>query len=159
MVERHKKSGRAQKVVSGDQQTPRLLDGTASTLSALSLSEKIQKRAESHGFDWDNIAPVFEKLYEEIDELKAEIVIEDNQERISDEMGDILFASVTLSRHLGINPEQALRDANRKFISRFEVVERLLQEDGGQMEECSVAVLETYWQKAKENLSAKNVKS
>ncbi|MEE9423479.1 MAG: MazG nucleotide pyrophosphohydrolase domain-containing protein [Methylococcales bacterium] len=148
-MERHKKSGRAQKVVSGDQQTPRLLDGTASTLSALSLSEKIQKRAESHGFDWDNIAPVFEKLYEEIDELKAEIVIEDNQERISDEMGDILFASVNLARHVGVNPEQALRDSSRKFIMRFEVVEQLIREDGEQMEDCSVAVLEDYWRKAK----------
>ncbi len=157
MVERHKKSGRAQKVASGDhQQAPHLLDGIDSTLSALSWSEKTQKRAASHGFDWDNIAPVFEKLYEEIDELKAEVVIEDNQKRISDEMGDILFASVALSRHLGVNPEQALRDANRKFISRFEVVEQLLQEDGAQMEECSVAVLEAYWKKAKKLIFSVN---
>ncbi len=131
------------------QQTSSLLDGVASTLSALGWSEKIQERAASHGFDWDNVAPVFEKLYEEIDELKAEIVIEDNQEKISDEMGDILFASISLSRHLGVSPEQALRDANRKFISRFEVVEKLLCEDGKQMDDCSVAVLEAYWRKAK----------
>ena len=65
-------------------------------------------------------------------------------------MGDILFASVNLSRHIGVNPEQALRDSNRKFISRFEIVERLLHEDGKHMEECSVAVLEEYWQKAKQ---------
>ena len=62
---------------------------------------------------------------------------------------DILFASVNLSRHLGVNPEQALRDSNRKFISRFTIVEQLLQEDGKAMEDCSVDVLEAYWQKAK----------
>lgn len=148
--EKHKKSERAQKASSGkQQQTTSLLDGIASTLPALRWSEKIQKRAANHGFDWDNIAPVFEKLDEEIDELKAEIAIKDNQERISDELGDILFASVNLARHVGVNPEQALRDSNRKFIMRFEVVERLIREDGEQMEDCSVAVLEDYWRKAK----------
>jgi len=58
---------------------------------------------------------VFDKLQEEIGELKAEIDIEDNQQKIADEMGDILFASVNLSRHLGVNPEQALRDSNRSL--------------------------------------------
>jgi ATP diphosphatase len=147
--EKHKKSERAQKVLSSGHQTAGILAGIASTLPALRWSEKIQKRASRHGFDWDSIDPVFEKLYEEVDELKAEIVIDDNKERISDELGDILFASVNLSKHLGVNPEQALRDANRKFISRFEIVEQLLDQDGKVMEECSVKVLEGYWQKAK----------
>jgi len=142
--EKHKKSERAQKQQSGS-----YLDGIASAMPALRWSEKLQKRAAHHGFDWDEIGPVFDKLNEEIGELKAEIGINDNQEKITDEMGDILFASVNLSRHLGVNPEQALRDSNRKFISRFEIVERLLHEDGKHMEECSVAVLEEYWQKAK----------
>ena len=92
---------------------------------------------------------MFDKINEEINELKAEIVIGDNKARIADEMGDILFASASLSRHLGVNPEQALRDSNRKFIMRFEIVERLLREDNMQMEECSVDVLEEYWKKAK----------
>ena len=81
-------------------------------------------------------------------------MIEDNQERVADEMGDILFASVNLSRHLGVNPEQALRDSNRKFISRFTIVEQLLCEDDKQMEDCSVAVLEDYWQRAKKIISS-----
>ena len=143
--EKHKKKERAEK----GESSASFLDGVASTMPALRWSEKLQKRAASHGFDWDDIQPVFDKVNEEINELKAEVVIEDNQERISDEMGDILFASVNLSRHLGVNPEQALRDSNRKFISRFEVVEQLLQKDGKVMEDCSVAVLEEYWQKAK----------
>ena len=151
--EKHKKKERAEKNSDADQRDASYLDGVASTMPALRWSEKLQKRAANHGFDWDNIQPVFAKINEEIDELKAEIVIEGNQERITDEMGDILFASVNLSRHLGVNPEQALRDSNRKFIARFEVVEQLLQEDDKLMEECSVAVLEEYWQKAKTLLS------
>ncbi len=158
--EKHKKKERAEKLLSGqDEPAKSYLDGIAATMPALRWSEKLQKRAAHHGFDWDDIQPVFDKVHEEIDELKAEIVIAknditSNQDRITDEMGDVLFASVNLSRHLGVNPEQALRDSNRKFISRFEVVERLLREDGKQMENCSVVVLEEYWQKAKQQLSA-----
>ncbi len=157
--EKHKKSERAEKstskITSGEnQQTTSLLDGIASTLPALRWSEKLQKRATHHGFNWDNVDPVFEKLQEEIAELKAEIGIENNQQRISDELGDILFASVNLAHHLGANPEQALRDSNRRFISRFGVVEQLLAKDGKQMENCSVDILEEYWQKAKKQLAA-----
>lgn len=149
--EKHKKEERVEKA----QQQARTgyLDGIASAMPALRWSEKLQKRAAHHGFDWDDIGPVFDKLDEEVGELKAEIVHQDNLQRISDEMGDILFASVNLARHLGVNPEQALRDSNRKFISRFEIVEQLLHEDGRQMEECNVATLEEYWQKAKKLLS------
>jgi len=157
--EKHKKKERAEKGLSGDDGTVGYLDGIASAMPALRWSEKLQKRAAHHGFDWDDIQPVFDKLQEEIGELKAEIDIASNQQKIADEMGDILFASVNLSRHLGVNPEQALRDSNRKFILRFEVVEQLLREDDRQMEDCSVAVLEDYWQKAKDNLAAKNAKS
>lgn len=158
--EKHKRKERAEKLSSEQNNKAKsYLDGIASTMPALRWSEKLQKRAAHHGFDWDDIQPVFNKISEEIDELKAEIVIAknditSNQERIADEMGDILFASVNLSRHLGVNPEQALRDSNRKFITRFEVVEQLLREDDKQMEDCSVAVLEEYWQKAKKRLSA-----
>jgi ATP diphosphatase len=143
--EKHKKNERTEKA----QASASYLDGIATTMPALRWSEKLQKRAAHHGFDWDDIGPVFDKLQEEIAELKAEMVLEHNQQKISDEMGDVLFASVNLSRHLGVNPEQALRDSNRKFISRFKIVEQLLHQDGVRMEDCSVVVLEEYWQKAK----------
>ena len=81
-------------------------------------------------------------------------VLVNDQDRIADEMGDILFACVNLSRHLDVNPEQALRDSNLRFISRFTVVEQLLQKDGRQMDGCSVEELEDYWEKAKTKLSA-----
>lgn len=150
--EKHKKKERANKDL--QKKHAGYLEGIASAMPALRWSEKLQKRAAHHGFDWENIQPVFDKINEEIVELKAEIDIENNQQRISDEMGDILFASVNLARHVGVNPEQALRDCNRRFISRFEVVEKLLSEDGRQMEDCSVVVLLAYWQKAKNNLAA-----
>lgn len=147
--EKHKKKERADKNQSSENKQSGYLDGITSSMPALRWSDKLQKRAAHHGFDWADIQPVFDKINEEINELKAEIVIGDNKARIADEMGDILFASASLSRHLGVNPEQALRDSNRKFIMRFEIVERLLREDNMQMEECSVDVLEEYWKKAK----------
>ncbi|HEB82938.1 MAG TPA: nucleoside triphosphate pyrophosphohydrolase [Gammaproteobacteria bacterium] len=137
----------------GKDETGRL-EGVTSGLPALRWSEKLQKRAARHGFDWPDIAPVFDKLHEEVDELKAEIGRPDNQQRIEEELGDILFAGVSLARHLDVNPEQALRNANRRFIERFALVEKLLAEDGLEMESCEVAVLEDYWQKAKRILSA-----
>lgn len=150
--EQHKKQERKARQHAHEHKS--LLDGIASTMPALRWSSKLQKRAAHHGFDWDDITPVFDKLQEEIDELKAEIGHRDNQARISDELGDILFACVNLARHLDVNPEQALRDSNRRFIDRFQLLEQLLVEDGKVMDECSVEVLEDYWQKAKNVLSA-----
>ncbi|UCB55379.1 MAG: nucleoside triphosphate pyrophosphohydrolase [Thiotrichales bacterium] len=147
--EQHKKNERQLKA----QSHKSLLDGVASTMPALRWSSKLQKRAAHHGFDWDDVAPVFDKLQEEIAELKAEIEHQDNHERISDELGDILFACVNLARHIDVNPEQALRDSNLKFIERFKVMEQLLSEDGRVMDQCSVAELEEYWEKAKRLLS------
>jgi len=147
--EKHKKDERHAK----QHQQKSVLDGIASSMPALRWSSKLQKRAAHHGFDWEDVAPVFDKLQEEIGELKAEIVHENNQVRIADELGDILFACVNLSRHLGVNPEQALRDSNIKFISRFTVVEKLLQDDGRLMDDCSVEELEDYWGRAKRLLS------
>ena len=148
--EQHKKKERQAKQYEHNS----LLDGIASTMPALRWSSKLQKRAAHHGFDWDDVTPVFDKLQEEIGELKAEIGHQDNHDRITDEMGDILFACVNLSRHLDVNPEHALRESNRKFIARFGMLEELLQQDGKIMDECSVEVLEDYWQKAKAKLSA-----
>ena len=137
---------------SGVQDQSSALDGIASTLPALKWSEKIQKRAAHTGFDWDELAPVFEKLNEEIAELSEEVDIENNHERIMDEMGDVLFSCVNISRHLGVSAEHALRQGNKKFIGRFQQVEKLIAGEGRAIGECSLEELEEYWQKAKKRL-------
>jgi ATP diphosphatase len=148
--ERHKKNERQAK----QREHSSLLDGIASTMPALRWSSKLQKRAAHHGFDWDDVTPVFDKLQEEIAELRVEMGVANNHDRITDEMGDILFACVNLSRHLKVNAEHALRESNRKFIARFSVLEQLLQQDGKSMEECSVDQLEDYWEKSKNILTS-----
>jgi len=147
--EQHKHQERNNKERNSKQQASSALDGIAASLPALRWAEKIQKRAARTGFDWDELKPVFAKLDEEINELKQEVGVENNQARITDELGDILFSCVNLSRHLHVNPEQALRDANQKFISRFTVVEQLVLQDNRAMDDCSIEELEAYWQEAK----------
>ena len=131
------------------------LDGIASSLPALKWAEKIQKRAAHTGFDWDELVPVFAKLDEEVAELKLEAEMENNHERILDEMGDVLFSCVNLSRHLNVSAEQALRQGNKKFIGRFKQVEQLIAEEGRAINECSLDELEAYWQRSKRFLQDK----
>lgn len=154
--EQHKKNERQQKGMNKQtSEAESLMAHVASTMPALRWAEKLQKRAARGGFDWDELPPVYAKLEEELEELRHEVNIEDNHERISEEMGDLLFSCVNLSRHLGVNPEQALRDANRKFIDRFQHLEKQVIEEGKAVDQCSLAELEDYWQQAKQRLSKK----
>lgn len=151
--EQHKQNERREKGQPEQEQgAESLLAHITPTLPALRWAEKLQKRAAAAGFDWDELPPVYAKLEEELDELKHEVNIKDNHDRIAEEMGDLLFSCVNLSRHLGVNPEQALRDANRKFILRFSVVEQLAQEAGRALDDCSIEELEAYWQQAKNKI-------
>lgn len=128
-----------------------LLDDIPATLPALMKAEKIQKRCASVGFDWHELSPVLDKVYEEIDEVMAEVkkAPRDDQ-RIEDELGDLLFSVVNLSRHLKQKPEQALNRACRKFEQRFRFVEKMLTEQGINIENASLEEMEISWQKAKE---------
>lgn len=151
--EEHKHAERTEKSKNEDSGHS-AFDGIASTMPALKWSHKIQKRAASTGFDWPNIWPVFEKLEEELTELKEEIGKEENHERIIDEFGDVLFVCVNIAMHLGVDAEQALRHGNRKFISRFDVMEKLMGSDDKQFADCSLEQMEAYWQQAKKRLSS-----
>ena len=95
-----------------------ILDGIAANLPALMHAAKIQTRASRHGFDWPGPTPVFDKIEEELAEVR-EAVESDDQQQIRDEIGDLLFVVVNLARHLKVEPETALREGSRKFSRRF----------------------------------------
>ena len=124
------------------------LDGVGAALPALTRAEKLQRRAARVGFDWPKPAPVLDKIVEEVAELR-EALGEAAPERIADEVGDLLFAVVNLARHVGADPEQALRGACRKFERRFRRVEALLAEKGNSAESASLDEMEAEWQRAK----------
>ncbi|MEP2616060.1 MazG family protein, partial [Marinobacter alexandrii] len=129
------------------------LDGIARTLPAMARAEKLQKRASRHGFDWPEIEPVFDKLHEELDELKeawhaAQTGVGDH-DAVEDELGDLLFVCVNLARFMKVNPEQALKRTNHKFDSRFRAIEQVLTREGRDMDEESLDALEAVYQTVK----------
>ncbi|MCL1147841.1 nucleoside triphosphate pyrophosphohydrolase [Shewanella marinintestina] len=127
-----------------------VLDDIPQSLPALSRSIKIQKRVARVGFDWAELEPVVAKIHEEIDEVLYEVKQESvDENKVQDEMGDLLFAVVNLARHLGVEPEQALRQANHKFERRFRGVEAYAQADGRLMTEHTLTELDGYWDKVK----------
>lgn len=125
-----------------------LTDGVPLPLPALVRAVKLQAKAARGGFDWPEIAPVFDKLNEETAELKAEIASGD-QARIFEEMGDLLFAYANLARHLGVDPEAALRKTNDKFVRRFRYVEQALRKDGREPGDSTLEELDRLWDEAK----------
>ncbi|HIF9244298.1 nucleoside triphosphate pyrophosphohydrolase [Photobacterium damselae] len=115
-------------------------------MPALTRADKIQKRCAQFGFDWDSVAPVAEKVVEELDEVMDEFQqVTLDQNRIEEEMGDLLFSVVNLSRHLNVNPERALQKANKKFERRFRKVEKNVLEKGMEISNCSLEQLDQEW--------------
>ncbi|WP_115719568.1 nucleoside triphosphate pyrophosphohydrolase [Gallaecimonas mangrovi] len=132
----------------GKGQGDSVLNDVPKALPALSRAVKLQKRAARVGFDWDDLAPVFDKIHEEIDEVRAEIAAAD-KDRLEDEVGDLLFAVTNLARHLKLDPEAALRRANGKFERRFRAIEQRVQGAGETMQAQGLAKLEAHWQAVK----------
>jgi ATP diphosphatase len=134
----------------GEDGPSRLLDGVSAGLPALARAVKLQRKASTVGFDWNDARRVIEKLREEADEFAAELDRSPNQpERLADEVGDLLFVVANLARHVNVDPDQALRQANAKFISRFGYVEEALAADGRSLEDASLDEMERLWQLAK----------
>jgi tetrapyrrole methylase family protein/MazG family protein/ATP diphosphatase len=125
------------------------LDGVTAALPALLRAEKLQKRAARVGFDWPEVEQVFDKLDEELGEIRAEIVADGGHDRLEDEVGDLLFVVANLARHLKVDPETALRRANAKFERRFRAMEAALAAVGERAGDQSLEDLEELWQAAK----------
>ncbi|BCX89535.1 nucleoside triphosphate diphosphatase [Methylomarinovum tepidoasis] len=123
------------------------------TLPALLQAEEIQNRAARHGFDWPEAEPVFAKVEEELQELR-EAWAGGDEAHIREEVGDLLFVAVNLARHLGVHPETALRESNRKFARRFRYMERRLAASGRKMTDVALADLDALWEEAKEGREA-----
>ena len=133
----------------GGAQTPQsLLDDVPAALPALMRAVKLQNRAAQVGFDWPSAVHVTDKIAEESREL-AEASAWAEPEKVAEEFGDLLFAMANLARHLKLDPEDALRGANAKFIRRFKVIEAGLRAGGRSLEEASLEEMEALWQQAK----------
>lgn len=125
------------------------LDGVPLALPALTRALKLQEKAGRVGFDWGAVAPVIAKIKEEIAEMEAEIAADD-RDAAAGEIGDVLFAVVNLARHLGVDPEDALRRTNHKFTRRFHAIEAALARDGRTPEQSDLAEMDALWNAAKQ---------
>lgn len=125
-----------------------LLDDVPVVLPALSRAAKLQKRASQVGFDWPSALPVVDNVREELDEV-LEAMADNDAASIEEEVGDLLFAAVNLARHLKVDPENALRAANRKFERRFRFIEQALRDTQRPMEDCTLEEMDALWGEAK----------
>jgi len=137
-AERHAKGGDAS-----------ALAGIARGLPEWQRAVKLQKRAARVGFDWPEVNPVFDKLHEEIEELRAEFVQGTGHEALEDELGDVLFVAANLSRHGKVDFGAALRRANAKFERRFRRMEQMAEGEGVALSSLSLAAQDEYWNRAK----------
>ena len=129
------------------------LDDVPLALPALQRAARLQKRAAGVGFDWDAVEGVLAKIEEEIGELRAAMTGPSAAEQ-AEEFGDLLFACVNLARHLGLDPELALREANTKFETRFRRMEQAAGAQGRTLRACDAAALDALWNAAKRALRA-----
>ena len=129
-----------------------VLEGVPKSLPAVVKAYRIQEKVRGIGFDWENKGQVWDKVLEEIKELKSEENNNDSK-RIEDEFGDVLFALVNYSRFINVNPEDALEKTNKRFIKRFQFLEKQISADGKQLSDLTFDEMNSYWDLAKKELS------
>ncbi|UCG43982.1 MAG: nucleoside triphosphate pyrophosphohydrolase [candidate division WOR-3 bacterium] len=127
-----------------------VLDGLPKSLPSLKQSQLVQERCRRVGFDWTDLKDVLDKVNEEVDEVRQELAAgTPDHDKVVEEVGDLLFALVNLSRHLGVDAESALRDANRKFIGRFRRVEAEFAEKGRSLDQATLEEMDRVWDEVK----------
>ncbi|MDA2930899.1 nucleoside triphosphate pyrophosphohydrolase [Acidobacteria bacterium AH-259-O06] len=126
-----------------------LLDGIPGQLPALYGAYQISSKAARVGFDWDNVEGIRDKFLEEFEELQVALE-KDDQAKIKEEVGDLLFAALNISRYLQIDPESALNQANRKFLRRFKAMEEHFAAQERSLKEVNVEEMEAFWQDQKD---------
>jgi XTP/dITP diphosphohydrolase len=130
-----------------------VLEGVPKSLPAIVKSFRIQEKVRGIGFDWDNKTQVWEKVLEEIEELKVEIK-KGNNDRIESEFGDVLFALTNYARFIDVNPEDALERTNKRFTKRFQIMEKMIIKERLNLSEMKLSEMDFFWEKAKEEYYA-----
>ena len=125
-----------------------VLEGVPNSLPALVKANRVQDKVAGLGFDWERPEQVFLKVKEELEELQDE-VSNSNPDRIESEFGDVLFSMINYARFLKVNPENALERTNKKFIKRFQYLERKADENGKSLKDMTLAEMDVFWEEAK----------
>ena len=126
-----------------------VLEGVPKSLPAVVKASRIQEKVAGVGFDWEKPAQVWEKVQEELAELNEEIKA-GNKENAEKEFGDVLFSMINYARFIDVNPENALEKTNKKFINRFQFLEKAAKEEGKELSNMSLTEMDVYWEKSKE---------
>ncbi len=129
-----------------------VLEGVPKSLPSMVKAMRMQEKAKGVGFDWDNKNQVWNKVQEELAEFQVEVKA-NNQSKMEDEFGDVLFSLINYARFVGINPELALEKTNKKFLHRFQYLEEKTRSEGKSLQEMSLSEMESYWQEAKKHES------
>lgn len=128
-----------------------VLNGVPVSLPSMVKSTRIQEKARAVGFDWEKPEDVWGKVFEEMNELTEEVKQKSPVEKLENEFGDVMFALINYARFLGVNPEDALEKTNKKFIRRFQYLERESQKDGKKLSDMTLAEMDVYWNRAKKS--------
>ena len=126
-----------------------VLSGVPVSLPPLVKAYRIQEKVRGVGFDWEKPEQVWDKVLEELDELKTEVETSADKEKMENELGDLIFALINYARFIDVNPEDALEKTNRKFIKRFQYLESKANEIGKSLHDMSLKEMDVFWEEAK----------
>ena len=126
-----------------------VLEGVPKNLPAVVKASRIQEKVAGVGFDWEEPAQVWEKVQEELEELNEEVK-KGNKENTEKEFGDVLFSMINYARFIDVNPENALEKTNKKFINRFQFLEKAAKKEGKNLSDMTLTEMDVYWEKSKE---------